>query len=74
MSAPGAGAGAGASASARASVGARASVRARTSASAQRPCQRPDGVVCLAIRVLADPNDPRADDITGDFAEGWECI
>jgi len=30
-----------------------------------------DGIVYLEIRVLGDSNDPRADDIGGDFLEGW---
>lgn len=34
-------------------------------------CVNRDGIVYLEIRVLGDPNDPRADDIGGDFAEGW---
>jgi len=34
-------------------------------------CVNRDGIVYLEIRVLGDSNDPRADDIGGDFLEGW---
>ncbi len=34
-------------------------------------CMNRDGIVYLEIRVLGDPDDPRADDIGGDFNEGW---
>jgi hypothetical protein len=34
-------------------------------------CVRRDGFHYLEIRVLADAEDPRADDIGGDFQDGW---
>lgn len=34
-------------------------------------CMNKDGIVYLEIRVLGDPDDPRADDIGGDFDGGW---
>lgn len=34
-------------------------------------CVVKDGYSYLEITINADPDDPRADDITGDFTEGW---
>ena len=34
-------------------------------------CVRRDGFHYLEIRVLSDPEDPRTDDISGDFQPGW---
>lgn len=34
-------------------------------------CVNSEGIVYLEIRVRGDSNDPRADDIGGDFQEGW---